>query len=53
MKSKWFLEHVSIKAISDNLKARMTFARDYQHAGTTNERPCRVKNLHMDRYFFK
>ena len=29
MKSKWFLEDVAVRAISDNLKARMIFARDY------------------------
>ena len=53
MKSKWFIQHVAVKAISDNLQARMTFARDYQHAGTNAERPCRINNLHMDRIFFK
>ena len=29
MKSKWFIEHVAIQAISKNLEARMTFARDF------------------------
>jgi len=53
LKSKWFMEDVAVRAISDNLKARMTFARDYQHVGQASERPCRIANLNMDRMFFK
>ena len=53
LKSKWFMQDVSVRAISDNLKARMTFARDYQHAGSVSERPCSVQDLSMDRIFFK
>ena len=34
MKSKWFMEDLAVKAISENLKARMVFSRDYQYQGT-------------------
>ena len=53
LKSKWFVEDVAVRAVSDNIQARMTFAKDYQHNGMNAERPCRVNNLHMDRVFFK
>ena len=53
LKSKWFMEDVAVRAISDNMKARMDFSRDYQHAGSASERPCKVANLSMDRIFFK
>ena len=53
LKSKWFVEDVAIRAVSDNIQARMTFAKDYQHVGGASERPCRVANLHMDRVYFK
>jgi hypothetical protein len=31
----------------------MIFARDYQHAGTPQERPSQVANLNLDRTYFK
>ena len=54
MKSKWFTEYTAIQAISKNLKARMEFARDFQHEEVVgSERACRIENLNMDRIFFK
>ena len=54
MKSKWFMEHIAIQAISKNLEARMTFSRDFQHDDKAgSERACRIENLNMDRIFFK
>lgn len=29
LKSKWFMEDVALRAISDNLQSRMLFAKDY------------------------
>lgn len=53
LKSKWFVEDIAVKVISNNLKSRMIFASDYQHVGQSSERACRVVDLHMDRIFFK
>ena len=53
LKSKWFLEDVAVRAISDHLKAKMCFARDYQYTGQPQERPCMIANLNMDRTYFK
>ena len=53
LKSKWFIEDHATTAVSNNLQARQTFARDYQYAGSGAEKPCRIANLHMDRVFFK
>ena len=53
LKSKWFMEDVAIRAVSDNLSARMKFTTAYQHVNTPQEVPCRIADLHMDRIFFK
>lgn len=34
LKSKWFMEDIAVKAVSDNLSARMKFTTAYQHVNT-------------------
>lgn len=53
LKSKWFMQDVAIRAISENIKAKMVFARNYQHEGQPTEVPCGIANLNMDRFYFK
>jgi len=53
LRSKWFVQDVSLEAIRTNLEAKMNFARDLLHAGSATERPCKMGNLNIDRIYMK
>ena len=53
LRSKWFVQDVSLEAIRSNLEAKMNFARDLLHTGSATERPCKMANLNIDRIYMK
>ena len=53
LRSKWYVKDTALQAVEANLRARMNFARDYTFRETEEERPCIMKNLFVDRIYFK
>ena len=52
MKSRWYMQDLALEAIEKNLKARMNFAKNYFFGGS-DERPCVIEDLHIDRCLLK